>query len=895
MPLAQGSKLGPYEIVGPIGQGGMGEVYRARDTRLDRTVAIKVLSSHLSSDTEARLRFDREARAISSLNHPNVCVLYDVGHQDGTDFFVMEYLEGETLAERLAKGPLTCEQLLKYGIEICEGLEKAHKNGVVHRDLKPSNIMLTKSGAKLMDFGLAKSAPVVTSASSSLTMTMLNPSGDRPLTAEGTIVGTFQYMSPEQVEGKEADARSDIFSFGTVLYEMATAKRAFTGKTNASIVASILAAEPQPISSVQPMSPPSLDRVVKICLAKDPDERWQTAHDVKLQLRWIAEGGSQAGVPVPITARRKNRELALAIAAAMLLVTSVVLSVLYFKSGLIETRTIRAYIKPPADSTFNFSGFGSGFALSPDGLRLAYSADKNGKFSIWIRSIDSLQAQPLPGTDGASFPFWSPDGKWIGFFAGGKLKKIAAAGGPPLTLADAALPRGGSWNRDGIIIFAPSINQPIFRVPDSGGTPVPVTSLDGPHNVTTHRWPQFLPDGRHFIYLSGTPFLPRESPANAIEIASLDSKQARVLIHAHSSAQYASGHLLFVRQNTLMAQAFDPKRLEVSGDAVPISDSIVEDSGTLKNLFSVSDNDTLAYVEGSVGIARQLLLLDREGKKIGQVEGEEGYGLPMISPDGKKISYTIDTSGYDVWTYDLDRNMKTRLTFGSASSQSNLSQVWSPDGKSIAYTCVREGKFGVCRKPSDGSGNEETLLEPASELRYVNDWSRDGKFIALRQPAQGAYGIWILPLTGERRPYVFLQSQFTQTFPAFSPDSKWLAYCSNESGEHKIYVVPFPGPGGKWQISPGSGCSPRWGGDGKELFYITIDNKMMAAEVKAKGSSFEVGSVHELFQAHPYSFFQFQSFDVSADGKRFAIVEPSGQSATAITLVVNWLADVKKK
>ena len=539
--LAPGTKLGPYEIAAALGAGGMGEVYRARDTRLDRTVAIKILPTHLSGNPEARQRFDREARAISSLNHPNICTLYDIGHQDGTDFLVMEFLEGETLADRLAKGPLPLEQVLKYGIEICEGLEKAHRSGVIHRDLKPGNIMLTKTSAKLMDFGLAKATPADRPPSSGLTMTVPGPSADQPLTARGTLVGTFQYMAPEQVEGRDADVRSDMFALGGVLYEMATGKRAFTGKSQASIVAAILATEPQPISTLQPMSPPALDRVVKICLAKDPDERWQTAHDVKLQLQWITEGGSQAGVPAPVLARRKNRVLRMTIVAAITLATSLLLGGLYLSRETPETRAVRAYIKPPVNATFSFSGPGSGFALSPDGRRLVYSAlREDGKSLLFVRPLDSLQAQPLVGTEGASYPFWSPDSRYIGFFAGGKLKKIEAAGGPPFTLCDAPSPRGGSWSRDGVIVFTPSLNTPLYRVPDSGGVATPVTELDPKKNQTTHRWPYFFPDGHHFLFVSGTPFLPRENASNAIEIGSLDSKESLCRAFSRSRWKVAS-------------------------------------------------------------------------------------------------------------------------------------------------------------------------------------------------------------------------------------------------------------------------------------------------------------------------------------------------------------------
>src|SRR5215469_2088669 len=893
MALSSCTKLGPYEIQSPLGAGGMGEVYRARDTRLDRSVAVKILPGHLSVSPEAKQRFEREARAISSLNHPNICTLYDVGHQDGTDYLVMEYLEGETLAARLIKGPLAPDLVLKYGIEICEGLETAHRRGVVHRDLKPGNVMLTKLGAKLMDFGLAKALPTEKPPSEGLTATLMSPEGSQPLTARGMVVGTFQYMAPEQLEGKEADARSDVFALGVVLYEMATGKKAFTGKNQASIVAAILASEPQAISAVRPMSPPALDRVVKICLTKDPDERWQTAHDVKLQMRWIAEGGSQTGVPTLIVARRKTLERIFATVAVLAIVSWLVQGVLLLKNRPTEPRTIRAYIKPPAHASFAPGGPGSGFALSPDGTRLAFSAmTEEGKSMLWVRPLNSLQAQPLPGTEGGAAPFWSPDGRNIGFFAGGKLKRVEASGGPPLTLADATLPRGGSWSRDGVIVFAPSINTPLFRVSDSGGTPTPATALDAKRGETTHRFPCFLPDGRHFLFMSGTPFAPRENSPNAIYAGSLDSTETKRLVYTHASAIYAAGHILFLRQNTLMAQPFDSKRLEFTGDAFPIADPVLEDTGTMRDVISGSADGTVAYAEGSTGVARQLVWVDRNGKEVSKIEGQETYSDPAISPDGKKLAYTLESSGFDIWSYDIGRRLKTRLTFGSASSQANLSQVWSPDGRWIAYTCVKAGKFSLCKKPSDGSGSEEVLLEGDEQLRYLDSWSPDGKFLLYREPQQGVYSVWVLPLTGEGKPYPFLQSQFPHNYPSFSPDGKWLAYCSRESGEYKVYVVPFPGPGGKWQVSPETGCTPHWRRDGRELFYLGFDNKLMAAEVKANGSSFEVGSIRALLDARTYS--NVGSYDATADGQRFVVVQPTDQPGAAIALVVNGLVVLKK-
>jgi eukaryotic-like serine/threonine-protein kinase len=892
MVLASGTKLGPYEIQSALGAGGMGEVYRARDTRLERSVAIKVLPGDVSANAERKQRFEREARTISSLNHPNICALYDVGSQDGLEYLVLEYVEGETLEKRLEKGPLPTEVLLRHALEIADALEKAHRSGVIHRDLKPANIMLTKSGAKLLDFGLAKWSAA--GASQEETLKTLTAAATK-LTEQGTIVGTFRYLAPEQLEGKEADARTDLFAFGEVLYEMATARAAFSGKTKASLIAAILSAEPAQISTLQPMTPPALERLVRGCLEKDPDERWQTAHDVKLQLRAIAEGGSQSGLPAPVSARRKIRERLGWAAAAVAALLAAVFALGYFQRAPSQEHAIRAYIKPAANSSFVFNGVRSGFALSPDGRRLAYVATTpEGKELLWVRPLDSLQAQPLAGTEGAAFPFWSLDSRFIGFFAGGKLKKIEASGGPPLTLCDAPTGRGGAWNREGVILFTPSVGSPIHRVSAAGGAATPVTALDTSKNEASHRWPYFLPDGRHFLYVAGSSFTQKESPSNSILVGSLDSKESKLLFHTHANAIYASGHILFLRLNTLMAQPFDAKRLELTGEAFPIADPVQEDEGRIHGVFSASENGVLTYVDGTSHADRQLIWIDRSGKKLGELPGADTYADTQISPDGKRLTFTLESSGFDIWVYDIARGVKTRLTFGSSSSQANQAAVWSRDGRQIAYSCVRPGKFGLCLRPSDGSGNEEFIHPGNEQPRYPNDWSPDGKVLAYYESRLGVLEIWMLTLSGERKPYPFLQSTFNELGARFSPDGKWLAYFSLESGRPEVYVVPFPGPGGKWQVSTGGGTWPRWRRDGKEIFYLSPDNKVMAAEVRASGTSFEIGAAQPLFETRPYRSGG-AAFDVSADGQRFIIEYAGEQPTAAITLVVNWDAELKKK
>lgn len=889
MALVSGTKLGPYEIVAPLGAGGMGEVYRAKDTRLERTVAIKVLPKEMSADAVRKQRFEREAKTISSLNHPNICTLHDIGSQDGVDYLVMECVAGETLAKRLERGPLPLEQVLKHGAQIADALDTAHRAGIVHRDLKPGNIMLTAAGAKLLDFGLAKPAARLASLAT-LTVTK----AESPVTQQGTIVGTFQYMSPEQVEGKELDGRSDIFSLGAVLYEAVTGKKAFEGKSQLSVASAILEKEPALITSVKPLTPPALDHVIRRCLAKDPEERWQTARDFALELKWITESGSQS-MPAPVLRRTRTRDLIAAGGAILIILAAIFVGVLHWTRTPQEVRIARSYIKAMPNSSFLLSGQQGGFAISPDGLRLAYVAQNaEGKALLWVRPIDSLEALALPGTEDAAFPFWSPDSRMIGFFAAAKLKKIEATGSPPLTICEAPNPRGGSWNQEGVILFTPNLNVPLHRVPASGGAPTPVTSLDPGKGVTTHRWPQFLPDGRHFLYVAGTPLTPRENPTNAIMMGSLDSKESKLLLHAHARALYVSGHILFLRLSTLMAQPFDLKRLELTADALPIADPVQENELTLNAIFSASENGLLAYLEGANSASRELIWLDRSGKKVGEVPGPEAYVSPRISPDGKKLLYTLVSPYYEVWSYDMAPSVKTRLTFGSTSGRASLSAVWYPDGQRIAFTSLRSGKFGFYQRAADGSGSEDLLLEENSYVKYVNDWSPDGKFLVFQQAPLGTNEIWVLPLAGERKPFPLLQAQSPAFVSAFSPNGKWLSYCSSESGEQKIYVVSFPGPGGKWQVSPGGGCYPRWRRDGKELFYLSADNKIVAAEVRGDTSSFAVGTVNPLFETRVYRS-AFGGFDVTADGQRFIVAYEPGQPNVAITLVENWDAELKKK
>ncbi|HEX9286464.1 MAG TPA: protein kinase, partial [Thermoanaerobaculia bacterium] len=736
MSLTSGTRLGPYEILALLGSGGMGEVYKARDTRLDRSVAIKVLPERLSSSEEGRQRFEREARTISQLSHPHICALYDVGRESGIEYLVMELLEGKTLEDRLARGALPTEQVLRFGIEIADALDKAHRQGIVHRDLKPGNVMLTKSGVKLLDFGLAKTLE----RSLDATGREQAAAGQRPmagvsltalptqqaLTQEGTILGTFQYMAPEQLEGHEADPRTDIFAFGALLYEMATGRKAFSGTSRASLISNIMKEEPVPVSTIQPMTPPAFDRVVRTCLAKDPEDRFQTAHDAKLQLQWIVEGGSQAGAPAVVGSRRRSRERVAWGVAAGAILAAVLATLGYVRRTPVEAPTIRSSILPPEKTAFEIGGEDSGsVTISPDGRRITFVAkDAAGKKLLWLRPLDAVAARSIPGTEGATWPFWSPDSRFIAFFAEGKLKKVDAAGGPPLTVCDAKRGRSGSWNRDGVILFSPDSTVAVHRVSAGGGASTPVTRLDESKGETTHRWATFLPDGRHFLYMAGTHAAGTGSEMNVIYLASLDSKDRTLLLHARSNVAFASGYLIYVLEKTLLAQPFDAKRLRLTGDPVPLGDSVLYDPSYFRAAFSASDNGVLVYAGGTGGSKARLAWYDRSGKPIGAPFGDPiDYRNFSISPDGKRLAAEVadsTTGAGDIWLSDFARGTRTRFSFGSGES---ICPVWSPDGSRIAFTRMEKTLHTrIVAKPSSGGGGEETLLQGSGDI-CPKSWS----------------------------------------------------------------------------------------------------------------------------------------------------------------------------
>ena len=890
--LPAGTRFGPYEIGDAIGAGGMGEVYKARDTRLERTVAIKVLPPMLALDPQFRERFEREAKSISSLNHPNICTLHDVGNHEGTEYLVMEFLDGETLAARLAKGPMPLPEALKIGIEIAGALDKAHRQGIVHRDLKPGNVMLTKAGSKLLDFGLAKIGPVgvLSSAAPTAMATSPRPAAGAPaLTAQGTILGTFQYMSPEQVEGEEADARSDIFALGAVLYEMFTGRKAFSGKSQASLLGSILKDDPSAVSQVQPQAPPALDYLVRTCLAKDPDARFQTAHDLLLQLKWISEGGSAAGVPAPVVAHRRNRERTAWIAAAafgVLFLAAAVVSVMHLREAPPVVEPIQFTIGSPEGSLF--LGQAPQLAVSPDGRQIAFVASQQAVNVLWVRPIGTLLARPLAGTEGATYPFWSGDSRFIGFFAGGKLRKVQASGGPSVTLSDAASGRGGAWNTDNAIVFAPMSSGPLYRTTSAGGVAVALTELG--QGATTHRWPVFLPDGVHFLFYAGNP------PGVAdIRVGSLsDSTSSSIGLASESGPGFSAGHVLFLRAGSLMAQAFDPASRRTKGDPFPVAEQLSSDAATFAS-FSASPDGLLAYATGSARPSARLTWFDRAGKILG-VAGDPGeYFNVSLSPDERRVAVSLQTgspANRDVWLIDLARaGTPSRFTFDA--SGDGL-PIWSPHADQIAFASSRSGTWNVYLKVA-GGGGQEALAFQASVTSFPMDWSMDGRFVAVsQQSAATGMDLSVMPLSGDKKLQPFLQTPFNEDDPAFSPDGRWVAYASNETGRTEVYVRPFPAAAGQYMVSRNGGSQPRWRHDGRELFFLAPDGTMMAAGIPV-AKDFEARVAEPLFPTGVAFTGNRRQYDVAKDGKRFLVIVPERRtSPSPITVLVNWLAALQK-
>ena len=878
MALAPGTKLGPYETLSPLGSGGMGEVYRARDTRLGRDVAIKILAREMSADPARKQRFEREAKTISGLNHPHICVLHDVGSQDGMDYLVMECVEGETLAKRLEKGALPLEQVLNYGAQIADALDKAHRAGIVHRDLKPANIMLTVSGVKLLDFGLAKPTgigPLTNGA----TMTAVASS---PVTEAGMVVGTFQYMSPEQIEGKDVDGRSDIFSLGTVLYEMLTGRRAFEGKSQLSVASAILEKEPAPLSSVKRTTPPALDHVVKKCLAKPADERWQSASDVASELKWIAESGGPASVAGPLAPGTNRERLAWLIA----LITSIALivGVIWWRSSKTSEPALQFYAQLPFPAR--------DIAMAPNGHTVAVVAylESVRKNAIEIYELGSAGAKSLAGTEGANYPFWSPDGRSLAFFADGRLKKMELSGGPVQPLCDAPAGRGGTWNKDNVIVFAPDVVTGLRKISAFGGNSTQISHIDASRGEQGHRWPMFLPDGTHFIYLAAN--FSGRNEANAVFEGSLDSNEKRFVVAAGANAAFAApGYLLYYQNKTLLAQPFDLKLFALTGQPTTILTDIQYLPQVKRAVFAVSDNGSLVAQGAGQAAISQPTWFDRKGKATGVVGTPAVYGNIFLAPNERSVAVDktdMESLNMDVWTYELQRDRSKRLTFDPAI---DALPVWSPDGARLVFGSNRGPSQDLFIKNADGAQEEKSIVTDEFN-KYPSDWSKDGKYILYTR----GNDLWFVSLP-DLKSSQFLKAASVIRNGQFSPDGKWVAYASNESGKWEIYVTSFPEARGKWQVSTGGGEQPRWRGDGKELFYLSSDSKMMAVSV-GTGSNFDAGTPVALFQStprQPVLVYDLFVYDVSRDGQRFLINTPVNQADThPMSILLNWPAKPNK-
>jgi serine/threonine protein kinase/Tol biopolymer transport system component len=892
--LTPGTRLGAYEVLTLIGAGGMGEVYRARDARLGRDVAIKVLPAGVVGDPERLQRFEQEARAAAALNHPNILAVHDIGQHDGAPYIVAELLDGETLRERLNGGALPVRKAVEYAIQIAHGLAAAHEKGIVHRDLKPENIFVTTDDrVKILDFGLAK----LTQAEPALSGGSALPTTP-PHTLPGIVLGTVGYMAPEQVRGLATDHRSDIFAFGAILYEMVSGQRAFRGDTTMDAMSAILVKDPPDLPVGEQHISPALARLVDRCLEKRPAARFQSTEDLAFALEAFS---SHSGATEAVTSRprTRSRERIAWIAAGLTslgLIAALPFAIAYLRDPQSEPEAVRFSVAPPSDATFAGGPFyAPAQALSPDGRVVVFRARRGAQDLLWVRPLNSLDARPLTGTDGGDFPFWSPDSRFIGFFAEGKLKKVDASGGPVQLLCDAPAGEGGSWNQDGIIVFAASGDAGLSRVSAAGGQPTALTTLDASRKEISHRWPEFLPDGRRFLFLV--------RPGTEVRVGSLDSSETKTVLNADSKVLYTPpGHLVFVRQGTLMAQSFDAARAQPVGDPFPIAEQVLFFSTNGRAAFSVSENGVLAYRTG-LKAAAHMAWVDRAGRLLQSFGEPADYQDLSLSPDDTRVVVHRHESqgGGGLWLLDWKRGTASRFTFNSHEEQS----IWSPDGTRIAFASERDGPIShLYQNMASGAGQVELLFKSNTPKKPTN-WSHDGRFIVYENldPKTGD-DIWVLPLFGDRKPIPFLRTQFSEGQGQLSPDGRWMAYASNETGRYEVYVQPFPPSGAKWLISPGGGGHPRWRRDGKELFYLALAGGtgeiiVMAAEPTASVSGFGAGTPKALFKTTTLSLlanlgpFGDQVYSVSADGQRFIFLTPVAQSQP-VTVVLNWPALVTK-
>jgi Tol biopolymer transport system component len=870
MSFAPGTRVGPYEIVEPAGSGGMGDVYRARDVRLDRDVAVKTIKGPFSE------RFEREARAISALNHPNICTLYDVGEHEGSGYLVMEYIEGQPIA-----GPMSVEQAVAAGIQICEALHAAHRRGIVHRDLKPANIMVTKQGIKLLDFGLAKLAGPLSGVTSKSGVSMLPEQATvAALTGAFTVVGTPHYMAPEQIEARDVDARTDIFAFGCVLYELLTGHRPFDGQSASSVMAAVLATTPRAIEELVPLTPPALERIVTRCLAKDPEDRWQTARDVAAELQWVSQGGSKVGLPAVVSGRRRVRESIAWAACGLAALGALAFAIAWMRRAPVPAPIVRFALSMPA-TVQNASPP----VVSPDGRHIAFAADSDGKRLIWIRPLDSLEPRPLPGTEGVLRPFWAPDSRFVAFMAGGKLKKVDIGGGPPQTICDAPNGADGSWSSEGVILYDGRANDPMMRVPATGGVSQPAVIADRKEGTPGAGWPEFLPDGRHFLYT----LIDRSSPEMTLMIGELDSPAVKTLFKTTTRVQYAEpGYLLFVRERTLVAQKFDAKTLTLQGEPVPMGEDLGTDDLGLAS-FSASRTGILVFRGGELAGTR-LLWVDRSGKETPVVDTAADYRDTSLSPDQTRLVYDVGDGGQrgDLWIRDLARGVSSRFTFDAAGE---LNPQWSRDGTRIVYTSRAKADGDLYIKDASGTREAEPLLVDADE-KYVSDWSPDGRYLLFTSRGSSnttGWDISAVPVDGDRKPFPVVKTQFNELWATFSPDGKYIAYQSNESGRAEIYVHEFPEARNKWQVSTEGGTEPHWRGDGRELFYRS-GTRVIAVPVQT-GATFTVGSPVPLFQTRFSTATVRSRYRPAPDGQRFIVLGPlARETEQPPAVVLNWTA-----
>jgi serine/threonine protein kinase len=884
MVLSSGTRLARYEIRAKIGEGGMGEVYRARDEKLNRDVAIKILPAALSENEDRLRRFEQEAQAAGALNHANILAVYDVGVHDDAPYVVSELLQGETLRELLEQRRPATRKSIDYAIQLAQGLAAAHDKGIIHRDIKPDNLFITKDErVKILDFGLAKLAQP-----SAEDVPQTEIATRKVHTDPGTVMGTVGYMSPEQVRGAAVDHRTDIFSFGAVLYEMLSGRRAFHGDSAIETLNAILKEEPAELSSANQNIALSLERIVWHCLEKNPDRRFQSANDVAFALESVSGVTSQPtqttligpGLPAPARTLTPERLVWLSVCLLLFIVASVLAFAYLSRSQ--TAPTVRLSLTTPEKTIFPAE-----VAVSPDGSRVAFTAaTPDGKRLLWVRALDSLTAQPLAGTESAGAPFWSPDSRFIGYFANARLYKVDASGGRPQVLCDVKDDRGGTWNSEGVILFAGP--DGLYRVSAQGGTPTPATRIDP--KAEAHRWPSFLPDGRHFIFLSDA----QTTEGHHICVGVLDSQESQILFNAVSPIKYAPpGYLLYISQGALVARPFDAGKLKITGDPSMVAEHVKEIGANHQFDFSVSNNGVMAYNAGSE--ISQLTWFDRNGKNLGTVGEPDNYASIAMAPDGKRVATgLLDADGResDIWLFDLERNSRSRLTFDPASEGE---PVWSPDGNRIAFGSTKgsDAHDRLYVIPANGTGQDELLLSGDID-EFPTNWSNDGQTILFVRYGKTPGAVWMLPMSGDHQPKPLMESTaFEQTWPTFSPDGQFIAYVSLESGKPEIYVRSFPASG-KWQISNGGGNFPRWRADGKELFYLSEEGKVMAAQVKSE-NPFQIAVPQELFQTRIKFAFGY-GYAVTHDGTRFLINSPSEANNPApLTVVINWTASLKQK